>query len=61
MSPEAVQKLLDELQELSQLNDPGFVARTQTARVCRDARHAIMELVQEVRQLNEMIEVLGEQ
>jgi hypothetical protein len=60
LTPDEIRKLLDELRELAALEDPVFTARTQSQRVCRQAADTIDALLQDVRDLNEQIEVLGE-
>lgn len=54
-------KLLEELRELAQLDDPAFTARTQSKRVCGQAADLIEAQIQEIADLNAQIEVLGEQ
>jgi hypothetical protein len=56
---EQIRKLLQELDELTALDDPAFTARTQSQRVCRQAAETIRSLLQEVQRLTDRLKALG--
>jgi hypothetical protein len=58
MNPQEINKLLLELDELAELDDPAFTARTQSKRVYRKAAEAIRALTRQVRRLNARLKAL---